>query len=62
MGKKDERFEKIYSQGTLSGMEIWVDKNTGVHYIFGFNGYAGGMTALLDENGNPVIEKQENIG
>ena len=26
---KDNRFEKIYSQGSLSTMEIWVDKLTG---------------------------------
>ncbi len=26
---KDKRFEKVYSQG-MGGMEIWVDKETGV--------------------------------
>ena len=28
MGKND-RFEKVYSQGTLNVIEIWVDKETG---------------------------------
>ena len=30
---KDDRFEKVYSQGTLNVMEIWVDKETGVNYV-----------------------------
>lgn len=28
MGKND-RFEKVYSQGSMNVMEIWVDKETG---------------------------------
>ena len=52
---KNERFEKVYSQGKLSGVEIIVDRETGVNYVFGFNGYAGGMTVLLDRYGKPVI-------
>lgn len=52
---KDQRFEKVYSQGTMTTMEIWVDKETGVNYVFHASGYAGGMTPLLDRNGKPVI-------
>ena len=52
---KKERFEKVYSQGSLNIMEIWVDKTTGVNYIFHQSGYAGGMTPLLDKDGNVVI-------
>jgi len=54
MGKND-RFEKMYSQGSLNIMEIWVDKETGVNYVFHQSGYAGGMTPLLDREGKPVI-------
>ena len=54
MKKADERFVKTYSQGKLNGVEIWVDKRTGVNYVFGFNGYAGGMTVLVDAEGRPV--------
>lgn len=36
-------------------MEIWVDKETGVNYVFHASGYAGGMTPLLDEDGKPVV-------
>ena len=52
---KNERFEKVYSQGAMNVMEIWVDKETGVNYVFHASGYAGGMTPLLDREGKPVI-------
>ena len=52
---KDQRFEKVYSQGMVDIMEIWVDKETGVNYVFRQSGYAGGMTPLLDREGKPVI-------
>ena len=52
---KNDRFERIYSQGTLSVMEIWVDKETGVNYLFRASGNAGGLTPLLDREGKPVI-------
>lgn len=52
---KDERFEKTYSQGKLTVTEIWVDRETGVNYVFHASGYAGGMTPLLDREGKTVI-------
>lgn len=54
MGKND-RFEKLYSQGTMNVMEIRVDRETGVNYVFHASGYAGGMTPLLDRDGKPVV-------
>ena len=51
---KDKRFEKVYSQ-SMGAMEIWVDKETGINYLFHQSGYAGGMTVLLDKDGKPVI-------
>ena len=33
---KDDRFEKVYSQGVLTTTEIWVDKETGVNYLLLF--------------------------
>ena len=52
---KNERFEKVYTQGKLDVTEIWVDKETGVNYLFRVSGYAGGLTPLLDKDGKPVI-------
>ena len=53
MAKKD-RFERVYSQGTVTVTEVWVDKETGVNYLFHAGGYAGGLTPLLDREGKPV--------
>ena len=52
---KDNRFVKIYSQGISDVTQIWVDKETGVNYLFHAGGYAGGMTVLLDREGKPVV-------
>jgi hypothetical protein len=51
----NKRFVKTYSQGQLTVMEIWVDKETGVNYIYHAAGYSGGLTVLLDREGKPVI-------
>ena len=55
MAKQDERFIKVYEQGMINCMEIWVDRETGVNYLFHFNGNAAGMTPLLDSDGKPVV-------
>ena len=52
---KDERFEIVYTQGAISAFEILVDKKTGVNYLFHQSGYAGGLTPLLDKDGNVVV-------
>ncbi|MBE6575329.1 MAG: xylan 1,4-beta-xylosidase [Ruminococcaceae bacterium] len=52
---KTERFIKIYAQGTLTTTEIWVDRLTGVNYIYHQSGYSGGLTPLLDQDGKVVI-------
>ena len=59
MAKKNEdRFLKVYSQsGGLTGnnMVIYVDKETGVNYLFSCSGYAGGLTPLPNRDGTPVV-------
>ena len=57
---KNERFEKIYYQGKVHEIQIWVDKETGVNYMFYHQGYAGGLTPLLDKDGKPVISTVDN--
>ena len=52
---KVERFKKVYEQGVINTMEIWVDKETGVNYLWHSCGDAGGLTPLLDREGKPVI-------
>ncbi|MDE6975086.1 MAG: xylan 1,4-beta-xylosidase [Lachnospiraceae bacterium] len=52
---KKERFEIVYSQGAIDVMQILVDTETGVNYVFRKVGNAGGITVLLDKDGKPVI-------
>ena len=52
---KTTRFEKVYSQGSMTSIEIWVDKLTGVNYLYRQSGYSGGLTPLLDKDGKPVV-------
>jgi len=59
MAKKEERFivqEKCGSQLKDSGlMQVIVDKETGVNYLWVHAGYAGGLTPLLDADGKPIV-------
>ena len=55
---KDKRFERVYTQ-SMGTMEIWVDKETGVNYLYRQSGYAGGLTVLLDKDGKPVVTPVE---
>ena len=52
---KEKRFVRIHTDGAFSGSEIWVDTVTGVNYFFHAEGYAGGLTVLLDRDGKPII-------
>ena len=52
---KDSRFVKVYTDGAFGSNEIWVDKVTGVNYLFHAAGYAGGLTPLLNRDGTPVV-------
>ena len=53
----DKRFIKTYSQGGFSSpsVQILVDKQTGINYLFAQSGYAGGLSPLLNRDGTPVI-------
>ena len=51
----DKRFQTIYSQGTINVVEILLDTETGVQYLFHKDGYCGGLTPLLGSDGKPVL-------
>ena len=55
---KDKRFIKVYTQSAGS-VEIWVDKETGVNYLYHSSGYSGGLTVLLDKDGKPIVTPVE---
>ena len=55
-----DRFEVLYKEVHAAGLEkriIYVDRETGVNYLYLQIGYGGGLTPLLDTDGKPVITK-----
>ncbi len=52
---ENDRFVRVYKQGMVSIMEIWIDRATGVNYLYHEDGYSGGLTPLLGPDGKPVV-------
>jgi len=57
--KQDKRFEIISTQGTIESYRVIIDKETGVNYLYVSNGTSGGLTVLLNPEGNPIITKDK---
>lgn len=58
MAIKEDRFVKtVVDGGGLSDnyMAIYVDRKTGVNYLFTQCGNAGGMCVLVDREGRPIV-------
>lgn len=56
MARKEYRFIKVFTESSFAeSTEILVDAQTGVNYLYHAAGYGGGLTALLDESGKPVV-------
>lgn len=58
MAKENKRFKVIYEQTSIMKspiIQIWLDTETGVNYLFREAAYGGGLTPLLDAEGKPVI-------
>ncbi len=51
----------IFKKGrfTHGGLYILVDKKTRVRYLYFSNGYQGGMSALIDSLGKPILYQGE---
>ena len=54
---QEKRFIKTYTQSGFADnlMQIWVDRQTGVNYLYSASGYSGGLTVLLNRDGTPVV-------
>ena len=58
MAKKEDGFVRTvldnggFKENTL---EIYVDRKTGVNYLFTQSGYAGGLCVLVDREGKPIV-------
>lgn len=55
----EERFDIVHEEGSQT---IVVDEETGVMYLFCQAGYAGGMTVMVDADGNPLLYEEESDG
>ena len=56
MAKKEKRFIRTHRESGMQGSsEIWVDRETGVNYLYHAEGYSGGLTPLLNRDGTPII-------
>lgn len=53
MAKKELRFHVVNTKddALCVNSQIWIDRKTGVNYLFVQSGYAGGLTPLLDRDG-----------
>ena len=47
--------------GLLKNVDVIIDTETGVNYLFVQEGYAGGLTPLLDKNGKPIVTPPNEI-
>ena len=55
---KEDRFKKILVDGggfSENTMQIYVDRKTGVNYLFSQCGNAGGLCVLVDRDGKPIV-------
>lgn len=58
MAIKEDRFKKILVDGggmSDNYMAIYVDRKTGVNYLFSSCGNAGGLCVLVDRDGKPIV-------
>jgi hypothetical protein len=54
--KKEKRFEIVFKEGGLERSYVIKDTKTGVCYFYHAQGYAGGLTVLVDRDGKPLVE------
>ena len=52
-----DRFIVVYSN---FDNKIFVDTETNVLYFWHFGGYSGGLSAMVDENGKPLLWEKTN--
>ena len=61
MKRNVERFVRTYTQGKLYPVEVWVDRETGVNYIYKSSGYGGSFIPLIDQEGKPLVTDPNDL-
>ncbi|MCL2736309.1 MAG: DUF6440 family protein [Propionibacteriaceae bacterium] len=60
MAKKDQRFQTVHEDKSMEvSTRVLRDRETGVLYLFRLEGYAGGLTVLVDRDGKPLVQTYE---
>lgn len=60
--KDDKRFIKVFRESSLTeSMEILLDTETGVNYLYISAGYGMGITPLLGPDGKVIVSNQREI-
>ena len=54
----NKRFEEVYTQGKLKVTKVIRDNETGVLYMLHQEGYGAGLTVMVDQEGNPLVDKE----
>ena len=60
-GKNKRFIVKHKEEQGFSSIRIWVDRETGVNYLLMTYGNGGGLTPLLDKNGQVVRDDPRNL-
>ena len=59
MTNKENRYIRLYSQTNGAakdkGSEIWLDRETGISYLFRYTGYEEHFMPLLDDKGRAIV-------
>ena len=56
--KKQGRFICVDKRGGPRDVEVWVDTQTGVNYVYIREAFSGGLSPLLDANGKPIVSEE----
>lgn len=60
--KDEKRFIKVFREGSLTeSIEVLLDTETGVNYLYISAGYGMGITPLLDGEGKVVVSRKREI-
>lgn len=60
--KEDKKFIKVFKERSLTeSIQILLDTETGVNYIYLRSGYGLSLTPLLDSDGKVVVSSEREI-
>lgn len=59
--EKKNRFKVVLNEATGedSGCRVIEDLETGINYLYHYDRFGGGLTVLIDEEGEPLITPEQ---